>query len=195
MKKNGKKIDTKKTIASITFMILVIVSSSYLFQSCDGSIIDTSGEDSLDQLIDDLYEDDNEEEKDEDEEANQDSSTNNEDSNDAEIEYFILDILDTISEEYPSIVIDNNNETTVPNYFEIIEFNQDRMFGWVNLSGFENNVDNGFYYFEINENNCYISNDNLTFEANIDFDRCWQVDSFVYVDFNIGDDSYHCYFE
>lgn len=190
--KKEKKVDVKKSVISIVFMVFVILSSSYLLQGCDGSIIDETNSESIDQIVDEFLKTDNQDEL-----INQieDDAVEIADSdNEEEIEYIEFDVVESIKESLFSLVIENNNNSLIPNSLEIIEFSEDRMFGWVNLSGFELSVDNGFYYFEVEDNKFIISNDDYSFEAIIDFDYCYFVDTKRFSTIVINNNNYSCYF-
>ncbi len=163
--KKDVKINVKKSMLSILFLIFVILSSSYLFQSCNSSIID---ENNIDQIIDDLSKIDDE----------------------SQIEYYSIDVVEKLSEELFVIEINNEDNPNIPNNLRFIEFNQDRMFGWVTLDGFEQNINNGLYYFELSDNSIIISNDDYSFITNIDFNNCWIQDSKECINLEINNDNY-----
>ncbi|MGD1821835.1 MAG: hypothetical protein ACPKM0_03610 [Pleomorphochaeta sp.] len=196
--KKEVKINVKKSVFSIVFMLFVILSSSYLFQSCDPTIISENEEESIEQYLNELnkYDDADQEN---DLNTNQEENIvaiedNSEDEIVDSVEYFSIDVVEKLSEDLFTLVINNNDEANVPNGLEIFEFSEERMFGWVNLSGFENNVNNGFYYFEIDENSCEISNDEYSFVATLDFDKCWVEDEITYINIEIEEIEYICYF-
>jgi len=164
--KKDVKINVKKSMLSVLFLIFVVLSSSYLFQSCNSSIID---ENNIDQIIDDL---------------------SKIDEDDSEIEYFIIDVANKLNTDLFILDINNEENANIPNTLRFIEFNYDRLFGWVTLEGFEQNINNGLYYFELIDNSIMISNDDYSFIGNLNFNNCWLEEDMQYINFIINDVAY-----
>lgn len=171
MKKNknnnssDEKVDKKKTILSLIVMFLLIISSSFFFQSCDPTIINEENSDLLDQFISDI---DNE---------NEEESLNEENKEESALEdvsYFILNLVDEINNNNIDWVIESPDTNLIPTSFSVFEFNEERMYGWTNLDGFEDDIKNGFCYFEVDQNVMLLSSDDNSFLASIDFNQSWQ---------------------
>ncbi len=162
MKKNknnnrsDEKVDKKKTLVSLIIMFLLIISSSFFFQGCDPTIISEENSDLLDQFISDL------------------DDENKEESSLEDVSYFIFNLVDEINNNNIDWVIESPDTTLIPTSFSIFEFNEERMYGWTNLDGFEDAIKNGFCYFEVNQNVMLLSSDDNSFIASIDFNQSWQ---------------------
>ncbi len=174
---NKKKIDTKKAFMSVLFMVLLIVSTSYLFQSCDASIMDPSQSGDTGDLINDFIkgEDDN----------NEDNS---------EISYFSQDIISILVNQGLYLSVEDADINSTPTNVDISDFNIDRNYGWAILSGFENKINDGFCYFEVLENSIILDSEDSFFIASINFDECWQVEEKLYVVMKVNNEEYNCYF-
>lgn len=161
------KINVKKSMLSVLFMVFVILTSSYLFQSCDASLID---EGNIDQIIDDL------------------SNVDKED--DSQIEYYCVDVIEKLNNGLFEMEINNEENSDIPNSLRFIEFNENRMFGWVSLNGFSQSINNGLYYYELVDNSILISNDDYSFIANLNFNNCWQEETKEYITIKINEIDY-----
>lgn len=173
---NKKRIDTKKAFISVLFMVLLMISTSFFFQSCDASIIDPSQSGDAGELINDFVKGDDE---------------NNDDS---QISYFSQDIVTVLLDQGLFLTIENPDTSSVPTNIDISDFNNDRNFGWAILSGFENSINNGFCYFEVDNNCIILDSEDSFFISSINFDECWMVDDKIYVVMKVNNKEYNCYF-
>ncbi len=190
MKKNknnnssNERVDKKKTIVSLIIMFLLIISSSFFFQSCDPSIINDENSDLLDQLISDL------DDADEEDPLNEE---NREENSEEDVSYFILNLADEIDNNNIDWVIESPNTDLIPTSFSIYEFNEERMYGWTNLDGFKDEINNGFCYFEVDKNVMLLSSDDNAFLASIDFNQCWQDGDKTYSKLIVNNQEVLCY--
>jgi hypothetical protein len=173
---NKKKIDTKKAFMSVLFMILLMIGTSYLFQSCDASIIDPSQSGDTGDLINDFVKGDDE---------NDDLT---------QISYFSQDIITILVNQGLYLSVEDSDISLVPTNIDISDYNNDRNYGWAILSGFENNINNGFCYFEVDENSIFLDSEDSFFIASINFDECWQVEEKIFVKMRVNNKEYNCYF-
>ena len=176
--KNKEKIDTKKAFYSVLSMIILILSVSYFFQSCDASLIPSSEDGSTVDLIDDYITGDDE--------TSQGDENQNNDEN-----YFIFDVAEKLKTDRPTLYVENyeNESLTI----EITEFYEERDWGWAFLSGFADENNTGIYTFEIEDNCIIFSVVDPLFNATIDFNNCWQDSNYLYSNIEINGVETTCY--
>jgi hypothetical protein len=172
-----EKINPKKAIFSIVFMVLFIISTSYMFQSCDATILDPENSDAIDQLIEEFDKTEDDQEGDE----------------ETEITYFIYNLRSEIHTGNKYWTIESSDTSYIPTSLNVIEFSDDREFGWANLDGFLNMIDNGFCYFTISDNKMLLNSDDNSFIAAIDFNQCWQVENKIYSKMTVNGTEVLCY--
>ncbi|MGD1815869.1 MAG: hypothetical protein ACPKNR_02445 [Pleomorphochaeta sp.] len=164
----NKKNYLKNVVISVLLLTFLIATSSFLLESCDGSFLD---DEDFNQMLDYLNKD-----------------------QEGDREYFSYDILDGLVNDSLSWTIENEEVYDIPTSINILEFTEERMFGWANLGGFITGVKNGFYYFEVEDNIITIMSDDETFIATIDFDKCWKVNDKTYCEILINNFPYKCFF-
>ena len=67
------------------------------------------------------------------------------------------------------------------------------MYGWADLGGFEDDINNGFCYFEVNQNVMLFLSDDNSFIASINFNQCWQENDKIYSKLIVNDQEVLCY--
>lgn len=168
--KNKEKINTKKAFYSVLSMIILILSVSYFFQSCDASLIPPIEDESTVDLIDDFIQGDD-------------------DDLVEEENYFSFDITEQLISDRPTVYVENEETASI----EITEFYEERAWGWSFISGFEEDDNNGLFSYEIEDNILVFNSDGQYFNARIDYNNCWQVDNYLYSKIEINEIKYNCY--
>lgn len=188
--KNNKKSDKSKPVFGILLIAFLILSSSYILQSCEiPSILDGEHDENTTDLNDDFVRDDEFNEDPPRDEDNQDTNS------DIAIEYFVYDIEEKIINNCKEICwfIESYDTSIAPKKLEFDFFNEERKFGWTVLTGFDKKVKDGFCFYLLKNNCLELKSEDSTFNATINFDNCWNEEGRIYATMKVGEDEILCY--